>query len=47
MSVDGKENHVDAAELRAELKSWENAFKEKNGRKPGRADIKGDATIGL
>ncbi|KAF2174131.1 hypothetical protein M409DRAFT_16401 [Zasmidium cellare ATCC 36951] len=46
MSADeGRENHVNTDTLRTELKSWENAFKAKNGRKPGRADIKNDATI--
>lgn len=47
MSADSKEDNVDTDALRAELKSWENAFKQEHGRKPGRADIKIDATIGL
>lgn len=46
MSADGRENIVDIDALRVELKSWENAFKQEYGRKPGRADIKNDATIG-
>ena len=44
---EGKENDVNATALRSELKSWENAFKAEHGRKPGRADIKSDAMIGL
>ena len=47
MSLEGKENQVNAVSLRAELKEWENAFKEANGRKAGREDIKKDAVIGM
>ncbi|KXT01657.1 hypothetical protein AC578_2767 [Pseudocercospora eumusae] len=45
MSVEGKENSIDPVAVRAELKAWETAFKEQNGRKAGREDIKKDATI--
>ncbi|KAK4498470.1 hypothetical protein PRZ48_011128 [Zasmidium cellare] len=45
MSIENHENEINPTTLRSELKSWENAFKEKHGRKPGRADIKNDATI--
>lgn len=37
---------VGSADLRLELKKWEKAFAAANdGRKPGREDIKRDATI--
>ena len=45
MSLEGKENSIDPVAVRAELKAWETAFKEQNGRKAGREDIKKDATI--
>ncbi|EME80892.1 uncharacterized protein MYCFIDRAFT_140374 [Pseudocercospora fijiensis CIRAD86] len=45
MSAEGKENSIDPVAVRAELKAWETAFKEQNGRKAGREDIKKDATI--
>lgn len=46
MSIGEKEDVSATAALRAELKKWENVFREANGRKPARADIKADATIG-
>ncbi|KAF2213601.1 hypothetical protein CERZMDRAFT_111249 [Cercospora zeae-maydis SCOH1-5] len=45
MSVKEGENQVDMTALRAELKAWENAFREKHGRKAGREDIKKDTSI--
>ncbi|KAF7185622.1 DNA replication regulator SLD2 [Pseudocercospora fuligena] len=45
MSVEGKENSIDPVAVRGELKAWETAFKEQNGRKAGREDIKKDAII--
>ncbi|KAI5363732.1 putative DNA replication/checkpoint protein [Septoria linicola] len=45
MLTEGKENHVDPVSLRVELKGWENGFREQNGRKAGREDIKKDAVI--
>jgi hypothetical protein len=32
--------------VRAELKQWEKSFKAREGRAPGKADIKADAAIG-
>ncbi|CAK3905653.1 Hypothetical predicted protein [Lecanosticta acicola] len=46
MSVREDENTPATAALRAELKKWENAFRDARGRKPARADIKADANIG-
>ncbi|PPJ59425.1 hypothetical protein CBER1_02391 [Cercospora berteroae] len=45
MSVKEEENQVDTTSLRAELKAWENAFREKHSRKAGREDIKKDTSI--
>ncbi|KXT18842.1 hypothetical protein AC579_8239 [Pseudocercospora musae] len=45
MSVEVKEDSIEPAAVRAELKAWETAFKEQHGRKAGREDIKKDATI--
>lgn len=45
MSVEGKENQINASSLRAELKEWENTFKQAHGRKAGRDDIKKNADI--
>ncbi|GIZ48794.1 hypothetical protein CKM354_001184100 [Cercospora kikuchii] len=45
MSVKEEEHQVDTISLRAELKAWENAFKEQHGRKAGREDIKKDTSI--
>ncbi|KAM3413893.1 DNA replication regulator SLD2 [Cercospora zeina] len=45
MSIKEEANQVDTTALRAELKTWENAFKEKHGRKAGREDIKKDTSI--
>lgn len=47
MSVKEEEHQVDTTSLRAELKAWENAFKEQHGRKAGREDIKKDTSISM
>lgn len=47
MSLEEKENGSSVELLRAQIKQYEKDFFHDNGRKPERADIKGDATIGL
>ena len=39
--------HAQLKSLKKELKAWETAFAEREGRKPGSSDIKQDREIGM